>query len=103
MSARTVAGLVRVCGLARRGHQTRTGRTRTPRPLPAPAQALSPRPALPTPAGRVAAPLPHPRLGGLKVARRKTQKNANMLVVVWGSGVLRRGSGEDPARLRESA
>src|SRR5512141_1250893 len=74
MSARTVASLVRVCGLARRGHQTRTGRTGTPRTPPASAQALGDRPALPNPAGRVTENLPHPRLPGLKVTRRKTQK-----------------------------
>jgi hypothetical protein len=70
--------------------------TRTP---PASAQALDHRPALPSPAGRVAAHLPDPRLGGLKVARRKTQKNDNMLVFLFGLGILRRGSHETPEGL----
>src|ERR1039458_3410390 len=95
MSARTVAGLVRVCGLARTDHQTRTGRTRTPRTAPASAQALGDRPALPNPAGRVAAHLPHPRLGGLKIARRKTQKTTTC----WSLFGDQEYYGEVPLRL----
>ena len=50
-------------------------------------QAGTDRPARPHPAGRVPAHLPDPRPGGLKVARRKTQKNDNMLVFLFGLSI----------------
>src|ERR1035441_8546626 len=96
MSARTVAGLVRVCGLARTAHQTRPGRTRMPGTPPASAQALGPRPALPNPTGRVAAHLRHPRPGGLKAAHRKTQKTPTCWFFFWDYGYY----GAFPMRLR---
>src|SRR5208283_1775975 len=74
MSASPVARVVRLRDPTGAGHQAGPGRTGT-RATPALSpQAGTDRPALPQPAGRVPAHLPDPRLGGLKLARRKPKK-----------------------------
>src|ERR1035441_5904440 len=78
MSPPAVARVVRLGGLAGTGHQTGPGWTGTPAPPATSPQAGTDRPALPHPAGRVPAHLPDPRLGGLKRARRKTQKRQHV-------------------------